>query len=90
MCVFKPTGVKKKLRQKTKKNRSHLRIKSAAPSISSTVLLVRDSCAPLQERMRTLLTSRRMMDLLEGGVAISIEGDGDTEQSGSGIKRADW
>ena len=90
MCVFEPTGVKKKLRQKTKKNRSHLRIKSAAPSISSTVLLVRDRCAPLQERMRTLLTSRGMMDLLEGGVAISIEGDGDTEQSGSGIKRADW
>ena len=68
---------------------SHLRMKSLAPSISSTVLLVRDRwAAPSQERTMVLTMRRRKVRLLEG-VAISKEGDGDTDQSGSGIKRAD-
>ena len=62
-------------------------MKSFAPSTSSTVLLVRGRwVAPLHERIMAL-TRRRTKD---GGVAISREVDGDTDQTRSGIKRADW
>ena len=72
-----------------KKLELHLRIKSLAPSISSTVLLVRDSWVPSQETRMALTKRRRTKDSL-GGVAISREGYGDTDQSSSGIKRPDW
>ena len=74
---------------RNKKLELHLRIKSLAPSISSTVLLVRDSWVPLQETTMALTKMIRTKDSL-GGVAISREGYGDTDQSSSGIKRPDW
>ena len=65
-------------------------MKSLAPSISSTVLLVRGRwAAPSQERTMVLTMKRTKVRLLLVGVAISKEVDGDTDQGGSGIKRAD-
>ena len=100
MHVFRPSWLvllssQQKLRWTLMKNLkeekgSHLRMKSLAPSISSTVLLVRGRwAAPSQERTMVLTMRRRKVRLLVG-VAISKEVDGDTDQSGSGIKRADW